>query len=286
MLWAWPLYWMVKTGRVKAIHFKLAIIPTFINILAQIFLALSPYFMQPGLLMFLSRIAILFSISFSFIIFADERRLISSHYFWLGLITCIAGFVGLNLAQGNLSSTTTWTGLFVVLGHALFIGMYGVSIRYYMRGVKPWYSFPIICVYTSVILFALMWIFGEPHRFLEMQPHRMGIVVFSSLVGIAVAHVAFYYSLEHLGVSISSSSGLIMPFLTAIGSFFIFGEIFSTGQLTSGVMLLVGAGLLLWAQQHLGGRHTPVVSSNMPEIEEFASGDYGAEVDESSKTQR
>ncbi len=273
LLWLFPVLWMVRKGIAKPIHFKLAIIPTIVNVFAQIFLAWAPYHIEPGMMMFLGRISILFSITASMIIFMDERKLTSSMLFWFGLFICVIGFSGLNLTKETFSAESTWFGVCLITLHALFIAFYSVAVRYYLRGVNPWISFPIVCQYTAVILFILMWFIGEPARLLDMSIGRLSVLAFSSVIGIALGHVFFYYALEHLGVSISSSSGLIMPFLTSIGSYFIFNETFSFGQLIFGIVLLLGGGLLLYAQQHLGERHSPVVSSPYPELEEFASVD-------------
>jgi len=273
LLWILPIVWMINKGVIKLVHFKLAIVPTIVNVFAQIFLAWAPYHIEPGIMMFLGRISILFSITASIMIFMDERKLVSSFVFWLGLFVCIVGFSGLNFAKETFNANNTWFGVCLITLHALFVALYSVSVRYFMRGINPWISFPIVCQYTAVILFILMWFFGEPTRLLDMSIDRLGVLAISSVIGIALGHVFFYYALEHLGVSISSSSGLMMPFLTAIGSYFIFNETFTFGQLMFGIVLLLGGGLLLYAQQHLGERHTPVVSPPFPEIEEFASVD-------------
>ncbi|MBZ0255825.1 DMT family transporter, partial [bacterium] len=118
----------------------------------------------------------------------------------------------------------------------------------------------------------IMLIMGEPSRLMEMAPSRIGILLFSAVVGIAMGHTFYYYALEHIGVSICAGVSLMSPFLTAIGSYFIYHEVLTIGQWLSGLLIFSGAMCLLNAQRHLGQRHSPApINSNTPEIEEIAS---------------
>jgi drug/metabolite transporter (DMT)-like permease len=271
LLWVIPLIIFMKRGMVDRKLFYYAIIPSIVNIIAQTFWAWTVYYLEPGMVMFLSRLSLVFTVLASFALFPDERALIRSPYFWMGIFFLVMGFIGMNIMRGSLSATESWMGLFIIIGNAIFLGLYGVSVRCWMRGVKPWISFPIICIYTATGLVILMIMFGDPSDLLDMQPHRIVVLIISSIVGIALAHVFIYYAIEHLGVSISSGCQLVLPFMTTIGSYFIYGEIFSSGQWICGIGLLFGAALLLMAQRHLGEPSDPVPVCEVPEIEEFTS---------------
>jgi drug/metabolite transporter (DMT)-like permease len=189
----------------------------------------------------------------SFIFFTDELALVRSKYFWIGMILLVSGFVGMNINQGNLDSFES-TGLWIIVGQAFFLACYGISMRYYMRGINPIYSFSIICMYTTVGLLIIMFLFGNPSELFEMKTSRVGMLILSAFIGISFSHILFYDALEHLGVSISNGCLLFAPFLTIIGSYVIFDEKFSPIQWLFGISLLIGAFLLLLAQQHLGSK--------------------------------
>lgn len=280
LLWALPLLYFMRKGKVNAQIWKLALIPSLVNAIAQMFWAWSPYFLEPGMLMFLGRSSIIFSILASFIIFPDERTLIRSRLFWLGLFACVVGFVGLNVLRGNLSSNVTLVGVTVILCHGIFVGFYGVSVRYFMRGTEAWVAFSVICMYTALAMFVVMLFLGDMPRLLDMTSGRLYVLAISAVIGIAASHVAFYYAIEHLGVAISVSCGLIMPFLTAIGSYFIFGETFTLGQIGAGIVLLCGTGLLIRAQLNLGETHHAAPTSDIAEIEIVSSVDEPASVED------
>ncbi|MGC9327576.1 MAG: DMT family transporter [Candidatus Hinthialibacter sp.] len=269
-MWLLPLLFSMRRGNVPNRLFYYAVIPSLINIIAQTFWAWTVYYLEPGLVMFLSRLSLIFTILASFALFPDELALVRSPYFWGGMLLLLIGFIGLNVSRETFQSKESWKGILLIFGNAVFLGLYGVSVRYFMRGVKPWVSFPIICIYTAAGLLIIMLLFGTTSDLMLMKPHRLVVLVISALVGIAFAHVTFYYAIEHLGASISAGCQLSLPFITTIGSYFIYGETFSITQWLFGLGLLGGAGLLLLAQKHLGVSDSPVPAAEVPEIEEFS----------------
>ncbi len=273
LLWSIPLIILIRKGHIRPIYFKQAILPAFVNVMAQVLFAWAPYFLEPGIMMFLSRLSMIFALLGSFILFPDELALARSKTFWFGLFLCVVGFIGINAARGNLSAEGNWKGVLIMVACTCFYGFYGVTVRYSMRGIKPWISFPIICIYTSFCLLIFMFLFGEPARLLDMTVSRLGVVAISAIIGIACAHVFFYYAIEHLGVSICNGCQFVIPFITSTASYFIFEEIFTVPQIVYGVILIGGAGLLLKAQKYLKIKQSPAPTGQIPEIEEVAAVD-------------
>jgi len=271
ILWSVPLFIFFRQGKLKPEYFKKAILPAAINITGQCMWAWAPYYLEPGMIMIMIRLSIVFALLGSFALFPDELPLLKSKIFWAGIGLCTAGFVGINIVSGKLLTGGTLTGILIMLGCTIFYGLYGVSIRYSMRGIKPWIAFPIICIYTSVFLIIFMFMFGKPHRILLMNGDRIVLLGLSSLFGIAMGHVFYYYAIEHIGVSICSGCQFVNPFITAVASYFIFGEIFTVKQIMFGLTLVGGAALLLLAQRHLGLKHKVVPICPAPEIEEVSS---------------
>ncbi|MEW6233816.1 MAG: DMT family transporter [Candidatus Omnitrophota bacterium] len=271
LFWLAPLIYFIRRGEVEKKYFLLAIPPALLNIGSQTLWAWSVYFMEPGKLIFLHRISLVFAILGSFLLFKDERPLIRSSYFWYGLILSVTGFAGMNLMKTGIPWANSWKGLAIVFTCAMLFGLYGVFVRFFMGGGKPWITFPIICLYTSAALFVMMLFLGEPRRIWDMQTPRLVLLVVSALTGIAIAHVCFYYAMQRLGVSISSSCQLINPFITSVCSYYFFGEKLTLGQWIFGLFLIAGASFLLIAQQHLGKHPAPVPACPIAEIAEIAA---------------
>ena len=257
ILWSIPLLIFIRQDKVKAQYFRLALIPAGINIIGQALWAWAPYYLEPAMIMVMLRLSIVFALLGSFAVFPDERALTRSKAFWAGIFLCVTSFTGIILMGEKLLFEGNWKGILIMLGCTLFYGLYGVAVRYCLRGIKPWISFPIISIYTSVVLILFMFLFGEPGDIVQISGSKLALLAVSSVFGIALGHIFYYYAIEHIGVSICSGCQFINPFITAVASYFIFGEIFTPAQTMFGVTLIGGAGLLLSAQRHLGQKHNP-----------------------------
>ncbi len=249
-----PLLYFWRKGQVSKEVWRLALLPTAVNVIAQGLWAWLPYFMDAAMIGFLVRISVLFAIAGGLLVFADERPIMRSPLFWIGSVLCIAGFVIMNVYGGNLSSETTFMGVILVLVCGMFYGLYGVTVRYSMRGTRPWVAFPVISIYTSLVLIVFLWIFEPESHILQVAREDTGpflMVLLSSLIGIAMAHTFFYISLERLGSAISGGTQLIGAFIVALWAYLWFGERMTFIQWQGGIVLLLGGALLLSAQTRI-----------------------------------
>jgi len=144
-----------------------------------------------------------------------------------------------------------WLGIAILVTSSLGFGLYSVGVRYSLEGTRPWVAFPVICLYTSVGTIIMMATLGEPGRLQEMSLSFIGILLLSSIIGIASAHVCFYMSIERLGVTLASSGMLAVPFWTYLWAFLFFDESLTLIQWIGGIVLLIGGGYLISAQTAL-----------------------------------
>jgi drug/metabolite transporter (DMT)-like permease len=75
--------------------------------------------------------------------------------------------------------------------------------------------------------------------------------VISAVLCIALAHVLYYSAMRRIGATIPALVVLAEPIAVLAISHAIFGESLNILQLVFGAMLLIGAGLAIWSQQHL-----------------------------------
>ena len=74
-------------------------------------------------------------------------------------------------------------------------------------------------------------------------------VVTSAITAISLAHVLYYTAIQRIGATIPVLVILSQPLLVLVGSSIFFDEHFTPGQLVCALMLLVGAGMSIWAQE-------------------------------------
>jgi len=227
---------------------KYALIPTAFNIILQSAWAWVPYYINPGLMGFLGKSTVIWSVTGSFIIFRDERPLLTSKRFWSGLTIAIAGFTGLSLGGGSIPHGSTLFGIALVMIACMFMSGYMLSVRYYFKNTNSRTAFSVIALYTSIGTLITMMIFGEPMAFTRLPLNINALIVLSGIIGIGLAHVLYYAAQKVLGSAIASSTTLFSAFYTAILSYMIFDEKLTLLQWASGLLLTAGGLLLLAAQ--------------------------------------
>ncbi len=230
-----------------------ALLPTAFNVTGQVLYALAPYYIDPGFFAFLLRSQIVFVTLGAWLLFPAERGVLRSPVFWFGVFIVMLGSVGtVAFGPGWPTGGTARGVLYSIISGAFFAG-YGVAVRRNMHGINSALSFAIISQQTAVVLITLMLIFGRNHGAdaLSLGAPRFALLTASSFIGIGIAHVFYYAALARLGVSISGGVMLLMPFFTAVASFFIFREKLTLGQWLCGSFAVVGAALMLSTQNRL-----------------------------------
>ena len=239
----------IRRGRLGAFWLA-ALIPTAVNIAGQTLWAWSFFHLEAGMIAFLIRLCVVWSILGAFWLFRDERQLARSPRFWIGTILALAGFVIMSVKGVSATAGVSVVGIVMMFFCSIFWGMYGVGVRYVMRDIHPLVVFSIVGSYTSIGLIVMAPL-GEPASVLQLKPTTLTLLVVSALIGISAAHGLFYAAVQRIGVAISSLTLAATPFVSIIVSHLALGERFSPGQWIGGLILIAGSTLALWSQQRL-----------------------------------
>jgi len=145
-------------------------------------------------------------------------------------------------------------GVALALASGLLFACYGLSVRKWMDGVNSVLAFAAICQYTAIVMVALMFIFGVRGGLgaLDLGTEQFIWLLVSALIGIAIGHVFYYFSIARLGVAVTAGVLQLQPFLVAVASLAIFGELLSLGQWAAGLVAVAGAMLMLSVQWRAG----------------------------------
>ncbi|MFO0973554.1 MAG: DMT family transporter [Phycisphaerae bacterium] len=234
--------------------FRAALLPTAFNIVGQMLYGLAPYYVAPGFFGFLLRSQIIFVTLGAYFLFPSEHAVLRSAQYWLGLAIVVLGSVGTIALGPGWPHGQVALGIVYSVTSGAFFAFYGLAIRRNMHHVNPMTAFSVISLQTAAALLLFMFVFAEKHgaRVLALDGRRTALLVASAFIGIGIAHVFYYAAIARLGVSISGGVILLMPFVTAVASFFIFHERLKTGQWVAGTAAVVGAAIMLRARQRLG----------------------------------
>lgn len=250
-LWLPLLIVGLRRGKLPDRLWRRAIVPSVLNCIGQACFALTPYYIGPGLAGFLLRVSLVTSTGGALLLFADERPLVRSGMFWSGLGLVLLGSAGTVLSGTTPLHGSPGVGIVLGLCAGAFFGLYGVSVRYWMRGVPAMTSFAVISLYTAFGMVALMLALSPTagRCVFNLSAFNWMMLILSALIGIALGHVFYYAAIARLGVAVASGIIQLAPFLGAAGSMLIFHEDLRPAQWASGLVILLGAMALLRAER-------------------------------------
>ncbi len=247
LLWAPVLIWHAHRHTLPGRLWRAALVPSIINCTGQCCFAWTPYLIDPALLTFMLRFQIIFVAFGAYLLFTDERHVLRSPRYWIGIVIVLGGSIGTCLLGAELPRGATALGVALAIAAGVLFGGYSLSVRYYMQNIHPVTAFAAISQYTAAGVITIMLLIGNEHGLgaWSLSTGKFGILLASGLVGIAVAHVFYYSSIARLGVAVSAGVILLQPFCTGAASYFIFGERLTALQWISGSAAMVGAVVML-----------------------------------------
>ncbi|MCC6677211.1 MAG: DMT family transporter [Phycisphaerales bacterium] len=235
---------------------RAALVPSLFNAAAQVCFGIAPYMVGPGLMTFSMRLQIVFLTAGAALLFPAERRIIKSAGFLSGMSMVIIGTcITLALQPGGLGGGTT-AGVVLSIAAGFLYAAYGLSVRHFMHGMKPFPAFAAVSQYTAAVIVILMLIYGKQSGLsaLDLSTPQFALLLLSSIIGIGLGHTMYFASIARLGLAVSAGVVQLQPITVSICSFFLFGEILTPGQWSGGLIAIAGAGIMLYTQHQLARR--------------------------------
>lgn len=244
------LFWPVlirglRAGTLDAQLLRRALGPALLSLFGQVLWAMTPYYLPASTIGFLIQVAVVWGLIAAMVLFPDERGVLRTPGFGAGLVLAGGGFVVLSVSQGAFVEPATRTGVVIILWCSVFFGLYGVSVRYFMRGIPPLLGFGVVAQYVSIGILFLMGLKGDPDCLRSLDPRGWIVLVLSSLLGIGLAHVLLYTAIQRVGASISTAIGLVTPFVTVLLGHVILGERLGGTQWAAGIAMVAGGAFVL-----------------------------------------
>ncbi|MHC4693263.1 MAG: DMT family transporter [Planctomycetota bacterium] len=251
LFWLPFLLYAIRKKRFEPKIWRKALLPAVPNIVMQSLWAGGFYFLGPAFMVLLTKTSVVWVAAFSFILFADERALIKSKYFWLGLALSAIGVVGVMYYKDDFAATKTLIGIVIALVTAFTWALYTISVKIAFKDIDSLHGFSVISIYTVAGLFVLALLFGDLQDCVTMTAWQWACAVISGVTAISLGHVLYYVAIKRIGATIPLLVILSQPFIVLAISNIVFGESLNAIQLLFGVVLLLGSAFALWAQQDL-----------------------------------
>ena len=251
LFWLPFLLFAIRKKRFETKIWRKAILPAVPNIVMQSLWAAGFYYIGPAFMVLLTKTSIVWVAAFSFILFTDERALIKSKRFWLGLALSAIGVVGVMYYKDDFAATRTLIGIIIALTAAFAWALYIISAKIAFKDIDSHYGFSVTSIYTVAGLFVLALLFGDVQECMKMDAWQWACVVISGVTAISLGHVLYYVAIKRIGATIPALVILSQPFIVLAISNIVFRESLNAIQLLFGVVLMIGSALAIWAQQHL-----------------------------------
>lgn len=226
---------------------RAAIWPSVANALGQAAFTAAYSCAQPGLVTFGLRSQLIFVAVGAYLMFPQERAVIRSKRYLIGLGLLVAGLIPMLTTGSEAWNGTRLLGVVLSVLSGLGYGWYALSVRACMAKFRAVESFAVICQFTAVLLIVGMLMFGKNMGAdVPSLPEReLWFLFFSALIGIALGHVFYYIAIARIGVAVTSGVLQLQPVLVAIASARIFGEVLTLPQWIGGAVAIGGAATML-----------------------------------------
>ncbi len=156
------------------------------------------------------------------------------------------------VSKENFTAQKTAIGILIALSSSFFWGVYTIAVKVAFKNHDSRESFGVMSLYTTVSLAILAFLIGKPQQTMDLSAWPWFCVVISGILSIALSHTLYYAAIKRIGATIPSIVLLATPFMVLIGSHIVFEESLNILQWFFGIVLLTGAALAIFAQQHLG----------------------------------
>ena len=198
------------------------------------------------------RVDVIFAVLIGMLFFADERSVVMNRWFLISLLVAMTGVTGVIIFRDEalLSGSVYlekgfWTGIALSLGASFFWVTYIYSVKRMVKRIGAVVSFIMVTVEAAFIMLAVAMVVDAYGGANLRHPWSMGlytnaILWISGIFGVGIGGILFYRSMDLVGVAVSQTSTLTLPFLTGLTAFIFLGEQLTPRQLISGLVLLAG----------------------------------------------
>ncbi len=258
VLWAPLALWVLRRRGFRGIPWASVAVPAALWFAGQVQFAASFYFVGPAMVTFMIRVQILCVILFSAALIPAARGLLRMPGVWIGVTMMLGGAGGMLGFGETAPRIDDWTGVALAAGSGATFAGYGVALRFLAprpddpRVVKlnPLERFAFIAPMVGAGMLVLMLAFAEERGAVaaRLSAGQLGLLALSSVLGVMVGHLAYFVSIERVGVVAASSIVQLQPFLVLLSSWFLFEETLTWPQVAAGTVLAAGAYVLLKVQ--------------------------------------
>lgn len=194
----------------------------------------------------ITRAVPLFSILFSVVFFADERRLIRRPGFVLGFLVASVGLLALCLARdGGQTSWSFGKGAGLLLLCAFIWAWYSMGVKAWLPKVQPAVASMMIFWIASLGTLPALLLWGNSRWIYTAEPMPVAVLLITGPLMMGLGESLYFVSVRRVGLASSTSATLLVPLLTALMAWPTLGETPTPELIGFGLLMLAGLALIV-----------------------------------------
>jgi drug/metabolite transporter (DMT)-like permease len=132
-------------------------------------------------------------------------------------------------------------GILIILLSSVSWAFFGVAVKSWLPATPSSVISSLVFSLVIPMFFISMLLSGSPGILqADIPASAWVLLVVSGIIGIGIGYSLYYKSVMVLGITFTSSMGLLIPVIAAIISFFVFGERLQAVQIAGTAVLLSG----------------------------------------------
>lgn len=201
------------------------------------------YLTKAAIVAFVIRLSTVVVSVLAYVLFRDERELVSSPRYILGLLLSLAGVAGLTVRP----DASVWIdkGAVLALMGALAWALYSVLAKAALRDTSPVSLSATTFALTTPGLGVLALAAGRPQEVTRPGPQVLALLIASGIVSVGIGNVAFFAATREVGAALPSALQLLIPLLTAVLAHALLGEEIDYSEALFSALILAGCALIV-----------------------------------------
>lgn len=201
--------------------------------------------LQPGFASLIEKCETILSVFMAFLFFKEERKVIRSKIFLLGVFLALSGCASIIIFRKGFGVEIS-KGIIYCFFVALIFAVYSITVK------KLACRFGAMAMSTVIMMgitlcFSIAFVAGGKGDFHHLIPGKipLAVAVLSGILSLAIGNLLYMKAVRVIGVSVIANIFLLCPLFVTVGSYFAFHETLALLQWCSVPILFIGCALIV-----------------------------------------
>ena len=212
--------------------------------LFQVLAVTGLYMTTPITFSILLKLNIVFTSILAYILFEEEKKLISSITYLIGTTLASLGAVGFSMQETH-SSISLDIGAVLVIISSLIWSLYTIVVKRLVVKGDPLTMTTIVYSIASMLFLPVAFLENFIYQITSVPIEIVVILAISGIISVGIGNWMNFIAIKDIGVSLPTILQLLTPILVGVFSFIILGETISMRTMILGFMVILGCLMII-----------------------------------------